>query len=204
MAKEEISESRPMQVQSADRYEGRLMLKEQLCNLKYKCIVSIAILLVLLLETIARRIEESVKNPTSSTQLWIFGRTSLSPRIPFVWRLRRHDGPETKNSFFHDCCIALEIWKVNSGVQTSSASELVFWCSPLSNCLFLQHVEPNIRRVARQNSQYGIREGNVHSRLDRRDVCISAKRDHCPRWSGHGHYQRYIRNFCSGQPSVSH
>lgn len=69
MAKEEISESRPMQVQSADKYEGRLMLKEQLCNLKYKCIVSIAILLVLLLETIARRIEESVKNPTSSTQL---------------------------------------------------------------------------------------------------------------------------------------
>lgn len=67
------AEIQPMQLQTSERREGRLAVREQLCNLKYKCMVSLSILLVLLLETIVRRIEESVKNPSTLApyyELW--------------------------------------------------------------------------------------------------------------------------------------
>lgn len=66
-------EIQPMQLHTSERREGRLAVREQLCNLKYKCMVSLSILVVLLLETIVRRVEDSVKNPSTLApyyELW--------------------------------------------------------------------------------------------------------------------------------------
>ena len=45
----------------ANRFKERTNLRDQLCTLKYRCALSLCILLVLLLETIVRRVEQALQ-----------------------------------------------------------------------------------------------------------------------------------------------
>ena len=49
-------------IHSLNSVKEKTVFKEQLCQLKYKCAVSLMILVVLLFETIVRRLEEVFHN----------------------------------------------------------------------------------------------------------------------------------------------